>query len=196
MSVEKSPNCTNYTDTVSTLVEVTATVPGHDRCVVKFPAFSCQKKAFEKPDDTTKGFMSGLASTKLQDLGCDIENMQLSFKTNLMGAQDMEYSASKLAKGGMASNCFQTGNDPREHTHKITAKCNPMYDMTDADGNRVRNFNMTFNSDLAACDVSDEAVPQLLEDARKVAAHNAAVNGYTIDKPEHLACTFSILPHV
>ncbi len=196
MTIEKSPNCTNYTDTVSTLVEVTATVPGDNKCIFKTPAFSCQKKAFEKPDDATKRFLTDLATTSLKDLGCNIEKMQISFNTNLMGAQDMEYPASKLAKGGMASNCFQTGNDPREHTHKITAKCNPMYDMTDKNGNKVRNFNKTFTSDLAACDVSDEAIPQLLEDARKVASHNAAVNGYTIDQPEHLACTFSILPHV
>ena len=196
MSVEKSRNCATYTDTVSTLVELTATVPGDDKCMVKVPAFSCQTKAFEKPDDATKNFLTSLATAKLTELGCDTENMESKFSTNLMGAQDMEYAASKLAKGGMASNCFQTGNDPREHTHKIVAKCNPMYDMTDKDGNRVRNFNKTFNSDLAACDVSDEAMPQLLEDARKVAAHNAAVNGYTLDKPEHLSCTFSILPHV
>ena len=71
-----------------------------------------------------------------------------------------------------------------------------MYDMTNADGERVRNFNKTFTSDLAACDVSDEAMPQLLEDARKVAAHNASTNGYTVDKPEHLACTYSVMPHV
>jgi hypothetical protein len=125
-----------------------------------------------------------------------MDGANFEFKTNLVGAKEMEYDPKKLARLGMASNCFVAGNDPNQTTHKIAARCNPMYDMTNEDGARVRNFNMTFTSELAACDVSEDAMPQLLEDARKVAAYNAAAKGYTVDIPEHLACRYSVMPHI
>ena len=197
MTIQRSTNCAVYTDTVSTLVEITATVPGGgSKCKVNIPAFSCQTKAFENPDADTAVMLTTKAAEELLERGCDASKMQVNFATNLMGARDMEYSAKKLAKGGMASNCFLAGNDPNHATHKVTARCHPMFDMLDADGNTVRNYNMTFNSELAACDVSDEAMPQLMEDARKVAAYNASTNGYTVEKPEHLACDYGILPHI
>ena len=95
----------------------------------------------------------------------------------------------------MTSKCFREGNDPNHATHRATARCFPMYDMTDAKGNRVRNTNMQILSNLAVCDLSDEAMPQVQEDLRRVAAHNAAGNGYTVDRPEDLATTNdSVLP--
>ena len=194
MSVERSPNCTAYTDYVSTLVELKASDPSDPRCTARSFAFSCQPSAFEAPDDATAEFMKAQAMETLQ--GCDDSSMTFEFKTNFMGARDQEYSPERLSELGLASNCNLTGNDPNLATHKIVAKCNPMFDMTDSDGNRVRNFNMTFGSSLGACDVSDSAVPQLYEDARKLAAYNAEQAGWKVDDPKHLACSYRILPHL
>lgn len=194
--MERSTNCKRYTDAVSTLVELEAHVASEPACTARFTAFSCQTSQYEEPDDATRLMLTEKAEDALESKGCDIDEMQTSFRTHIVGARSVEYDAPKLARGGFASNCYVTGNDPNMATHKITARCKPQYDMTDVDGNRVRNFDMTFHSDLAACDISDEAMPQLVEDAQKVAAHNAAQNGYTLDKPEHLACVFSILPHI
>ena len=63
-----------------------------------------------------------------------------------------------------------------------------MYDMTDADGRTVRDYHMRISASLATCDVSDKAMPQLMEDVRKVAAYNLSQNGYTVGKSEDLAC--------
>jgi hypothetical protein len=68
--------------------------------------------------------------------------------------------------------------------------------MTDVNGNRVINTNMPILSNLSACDISTDATPQIYEDLRKVAALNVKDRGYTVDKPEDLACTFSILPQI
>lgn len=196
MSIHRSSNCANYTDTVSLLIDATATVPGEEgRCTVPLPpTFSCQIKNFETPDAKTMADLKLKAASALEEKGCDPDKMELSFATNLVGTQHSEYSAEKLAELGMASNCFRAGNDPNDATHQITARCRSMYDMTDADGRTVRNYNMVFHSNLATCDVSDDASAQLYEDARKVAAHNAAQNGFTVGRPEDLACDFAVLP--
>ena len=68
--------------------------------------------------------------------------------------------------------------------------------MTDESGRRVINTNMPILSNLSACDISSEAMPQVYEDLRKVAALNVKDRGFTVDKPEDLACTFSILPQI
>tara|TARA_B110000046_G_scaffold6233_1_gene6525 strand:+ start:1313 stop:1903 length:591 start_codon:yes stop_codon:yes gene_type:complete len=194
--MRRSSNCKAYTDTVSLLVDGTATVPGDaDRCTFALPAtFSCQTKAFEKPDAATAAGLTALATEALEARGCDASKMELTYATNLVGAQQLEYSGKKLSELGMASNCHAFGNDLNDATHKVTAKCRSMYDMTDAQGNRVRDYHKTFLSNLVACDISDDAMPQLMEDARKVAAYNGAVNGFTVDKPEDLACEFAVLP--
>ena len=195
-SIHRSSNCAAYTDTVSLLVDATATVPGQeDKCSVALPpTFSCQTKAFEAPDAATEADLRAKAAAALETKGCDPSAMELSFSTNLVGAQHSEYSPAKLADLGMASNCFRACNDPNDATHQITARCRSMYDMTDAAGRTVRNYNMVFHSNLATCDVSDDAAAQLYEDARKVAAHNASQNGYTVGRVEDLACDFAVLP--
>lgn len=195
-SVPRSSNCTQYTDTVSLLVDTTAVVPGDEkRCSVPLSMFSCQTKKFEAPDDATLDTLKEKAIFHLQEKGCDVAKMELiNTSTNLMGAQEMEYSAQKLAGTGLASNCFVAGNDPNHATHRATAVCTPQYDMTDINGNRVRDTNKKFHANLHVCDITNEAAPQVNEDLRKVAAHNAAQNGYTLDRPEDLACTFAMLP--
>lgn len=196
--MERSSNCSTYTDNVSLLVDASAFVPGDSsRCRVRLPpTFSCQKSAFETPDEATKEKLRELARPMLEERGCDASNMELEWETNIVGTRRIEYSAERLASLGMASNCYREGNDPNHATHVATAHCRPMYDMTDEQGRRVRDVNRVFLSSLATCDVSSEAMPQLMEDARKVAAHNAASSGLTLDQPEDLACQISVLPHL
>lgn len=196
MSIARSPNCTAYTDTLSLLVDGEAVVSGQSRCrVVLPPTFSCQTAAFESPDPQTEAFMKTKAVAALDEMGCDSSKMEMSFKTNLVGAQQLEYSGEKLAGLGMASNCYRAGNDPNDTTHTVRAECTNQYEMTNEKGERVKNTNKKFLSNLAACDVSEEAMPQLLEDVRKVARYNAGQNGYKIDRDVDLACNFSVLPH-
>ena len=195
MSIQRSANCSAYTDTISVLVTGEAEVPGNEKCRLSMPAtFSCQTKAFEAPDDMTKKAMEDAAMEKLSALGCDTSTAVTNFNTNIVGTQSMEYSAEKLSNLGMASNCFREGNDPNHITHRADATCNAMYDMTDSEGRRVRDVFRSFTSSLGTCDVSDEGMPQLMEDLRKVAAHNGEVNGLKVDRPEDLRCTFSVLP--
>lgn len=197
--IQRSSNCKAYTDTVSVLVNGTAAVPsGGERCKVSLPStFSCQTEAFEAPDAVTEEAMREEAKRTLESRGCDVESgMTAVFETNLVGAQAMEYSAEKLKRLGMASSCYREGNDPNHATHTATARCFPMREMSDAQGRRVMNTNMQFLSNLATCDISDEAMPQLQEDLRKVAAHNAMENGFTVDRVEDLACYVSVLPHL
>lgn len=157
--------------------------------------FSCQTKKFESPDVQTVESLKEYAAEHLTLKGCDVSKMELlNTSTQLMGAQEMEYSAKKLAASGLSSNCFVAGNDPNHATHRATAVCMPQYDMTDQNGNRVRDTNKKFHANLHVCDVTDEAAPQVNEDLRKVAAYNASQNGFTLDRPEDLACTFAMLP--
>ena len=195
-SIPRSSNCAAYTDTVSLLAEATAVVPGdEDQCSIPLSVFSCQTSKFESPDDPTLERLQQLGEDYLSERGCDVSLLELrDVSTNLMGAQQMEYSAEKLAETGLASNCFIAGNDPNHATHRATATCTPQYDMTDSKGNRVRDTNKKFMSNLAVCDVSDEAAPQVNEDLRKVAAYNASQNGFFLDRPEDLACTLQTLP--
>jgi hypothetical protein len=196
-SIARSPNCAAYTDTLSLLVDAEAFVPEIDNCRVTVPStFSCQKSAFENPDEKTEEFMREKAVQALDEMGCDSSKMEMSFKTVLVGAQELEYSGEKLADLGMASNCYKVGNDPNDATHIIRAECTNQYEMTNERGQRIKNTNKKFLSNLAVCDVSDAAMPQLMEDARKVAAHNAGQNGYVADRDIDLACTFSILPRL
>ena len=199
MSLLRSSNCSTYTDTISLLVEATASTPGDnmEHCKVDVPAmFSCQTSAFESPDDATDVLMRGAAKSLLTDKGCDTDNMTMAFRTNLVGAQQLEYSAKRLVDTGLASNCHTEGNNANHATHRAEARCHPMREMTDSKGRRVMNTHMTFVSNLSVCDVSEEAMPQLQEDLRKVAAYNAAENGLKVDSDLDLACNFSVLPQI
>lgn len=195
--IVRSPNCTAYTDTLSLLVDGEVSVPGDPHCRASLPStFSCQKNAFEKPDEKTEAFLKRDGKRRLAAMGCDTSDVKFTFDTVLIGSQDVEYSGSKLAELGMASNCYRVGNDPNDATHIIKAECTNQYEMTNERGETVKNTNKKFLSNLAVCDISDGAMPQLMEDARKVAAYNAAQNGYTANKDTDLACTFSILPQL
>lgn len=197
---ERSKNCASYTDTLSLLVDGRVSVKGReDVCTVPVGAFSCQTSGFERPDDITR---EGLLEEGKRALNarpmCTSPGAEyvLSASTSLIGAQEIEYSPSKLKKLGMTSNCFAAGNDINSATHLARAVCHPMEAMIDTNGNHVKNTNMTILSNLAVCDLSDDAMPQVQEDLRKVAAHNSSENGFRIQKPEDLACSFSILPYV
>lgn len=196
-SLNRSPNCSKYTDAVHIIVDGEASVPGSEQCKVELPiTFSCQTSKFEAPDDITKAFMSSKATEQLLAKGCNVESMQMGLNTVLVGAREVEYSGKKLSELGMASSCYRVGNDPNDATHIIKAECKNQYEMTNDMGERVRDTNKKFLSNLAVCDVSDDAMPQLMEDARKVAAYNGEQNGFRMDRDIDLACTFSILPTI
>lgn len=191
----KSSNCRQYTDSVHIYVEADAQVPGDDRCRVKAdPVFSCQTSAFEKPDEETETLLRERITAKLNDMNCDASRAVVNFTTVHMGARDIEYSGAKLSELGMASNCYKHGNDANDATHVIRAECTNQYDFVNDKGRRTRDTNKKFFSNLTVCDVSDKAMPQLMEDARKVAAFNANSNGYAVVKDTDLACVFSVLP--
>lgn len=195
--MRRSSNCSAYTDTLSVFVTGTASVPGNDTCTVDLrPTFSCQTKQFERPDTETHELMRKDAEEQLTAKQCDVSNMKIDFTTNLVGTQNVEYSADKLRGLGMVSNCYREGNDPNNATHRAEARCFNQREMTDTKGNRVINTNMPILSNLSACDISTDAMPQIYEDLRKVAALNVKDRGFTVDKPEDLACTFSILPQI
>jgi hypothetical protein len=195
--MRRSSNCSAYTDTLSVFVTGTASVPGNDACTVDLkPMFSCQAKQFERPDTETLEMMRKDAEEQLTAKKCDVSSMTLDVSTNLVGAQNVEYSAEKLRSLGMVSNCYREGNDPNNATHRAEARCFNQREMTDVNGNRVINTNMPILSNLSACDISTEATPQIYEDLRKVAALNVKDRGFTVDKAEDLACTFSILPQI
>jgi hypothetical protein len=195
-SIKRSSNCKHYTDSVHTLIESRAHIPGDESCSVDFFTFSCQTSAFEKPDTETQQQVLEEGKRALTKLGCDASKTELTHRINLVGAQAVEYSGEKLSKLGMASNCYALGNDPNDATHRINATCTNQYEFVDMNGNRGRDTNKKFLSNLSACDISDEAMPQLMEDSRKVAAFNASQNGFKADKDTDLACVFSILPQM
>lgn len=193
--IDRSNNCSNYTDTLSVLVESKYSVAGFPGCSVSSQMLSCQTSAFEKPDAITAELMRSQAVATLDDMGCDTSKMEVSHQTNLIGAQQLEYSGKQLSALGMASNCSAVGNDANDTTHTIRAVCTNQYEMQNDAGDQVRDTNKKFYSSLSSCDVSEEAMPQLMEDARKVARYQAASNGFHMDRDRDLACTFSVLPH-
>ena len=200
MSIPRSKNCATYTDTINVYVDASVTVDGkEDRCAVDLSAFSCQTSGFENPDETTKKELLERARERFGEMdGCldGDSNLSITTKTNLVGAQELEYAPEKLVELGMASNCYKAGNDPNNATHLARAECYPMEAMTNERGEKVKNTNMKILSNLAVCDITSEAEAQVMEDLRKVAAYNSGQNGYKIDKPEDLSCSFSIMPYV
>jgi hypothetical protein len=193
--MHKSPNCSLYTNSIHLLVEGDAYVPGRDRCRARVTAMSCQENNFERPDEKTETYLRGAAVEQLDALRCDTDKMKIDFTTTLVGKDKTDYSGEKLANLGVTSSCYAVGNDINELTHTIRATCRNNYDFVNEKGERVRDYAKTFTSELRLCDVSDEAVAQAMEDARKVAAHHARLNnGFKVQKDTDLACTFSILP--
>lgn len=198
--ISRSANCTSYTDTLSLFVGGKVSVKGKEElCSVDVSMMSCQTSHFESPDDATRDGLIAHAKTELSNRGgCVTPGAEyvLEATTNLIGAHDAEYSPEKLVKLGMTSNCFAAGNDLNSATHRATAVCHPMESMINSKGQSVKNTNMKILSNLAVCDISDDAMPQVQEDLRKVAAYNSSENGFKIKKPEDLACSFSVLPYV
>lgn len=204
-AIQRSSNCSKYTDTVSTLVDAHVSLKGRDKCTVPLTFYSCQTDTFESIDAITtqdainKGVEELVLKADEQGAclpNADASDIVVNARTNIVGARDMEYTAEHLIERGLTSNCYRTGNDPNMATHIASAKCHPMEAMLDEQGRMVKNYHMTFQSSLATCNLTDEAMPQLQEDLRKVAVYNAAQSGYTVLKPEDLACSVSVVPYV
>jgi len=197
--MQSSKNCSSYTNNATLFVEADVYIPGReDKCSLKLPTtYSCQTSAFERPDEATQAQLRAQGEERLRErkeCADAASTAKLDFRTTQITSQFQELSAETMVDSGLASNCYVAGNDPNHATHSVYAECFNQYDMTDAKGNTVRDTNKKFVSNLLACDVSEKAMPQLMEDARKVCAHNAAQNGYTAKRDKDLACTFSIMP--
>ena len=196
--VQRAQNCKEYTSSVSVFVSGHATSgegPSDPKCRVDLPVyFSCQKSNYESADASTQQELRQRAVHLLQDKGCDVSDVRLHLNTNLVGASGKDLSAEELLDGGKASNCFMKQSGNFEMTHRAEAKCHPMYDFKDSSGQYKRNTNLKAVSMLSTCETNDDAMPQLEEDLRKVAALMLKKKGYTLDTPEHLACDYSIMP--
>lgn len=193
-----SPNCAAYTDSAHILVRTEATAPsrtpGAPACTTELPVtYSCQTTNLETPDAETVQQLAARARTALAH--CDVSRLQMHHRTTHIGARSVDYSGDELVGLGMASNCFRAGNDPNDATHFMRAECTNQYDFVDSTGRVARDTSRVFTGQLSACDVSEEAMPQLTEDVRKVVAANAAVGDFRVQHPSHLACKFAVLPH-
>ena len=200
-NIRRSSNCASYTDTISTLVEGTAYIPNNDNpdCTVQLPPmFSCQLNNFEVADAVTEATLRDIGQRTLGAReGCPVADMQISYRNSLVGSHGSEYNPSQLAELHMTSNCFVEGNDPNHATHKASAVCHPMYDMTEIKtGRKVRDSSMTTTASLSTCDLSEGAMPQVYEDLRKVASHNLEQKGYRVGSYRELACKYSVLPQM
>lgn len=200
MSVHRSPNCASYNDSVQVIVTGTATSADSllDGCTVDLPpTFSCQTEVYDTPDAATVSHMEENAKSLLSDRGCDASSVEMDLHATTLGGnfeRNTNLTGKRLVELGLASNCFIFGNDPNDVTHQIQARCTPMYELTDPNGNRVRDYSMIITSALGTCDSSDAAFEDLMRDARRAAAFNASNNGYTVDREEDLACKFAVLP--
>lgn len=194
----RSENCKHYTDRISILVDANVTVPGmEDTCTVSVSKFSCQQRNTEAPDDITLSNIKTDAVQSLVEKGCTtatVDNVAVAFETQQLGLLNPEFSAEKLLEKGAVSNCFAAGQDINDMLHRAEGLCYPTKSMRHIpSGKIVTNYHMKTTSSLFACDISKEAMPQVEEDIKKVAAQKLKNNNFEID-PEDLSCYISVLP--
>jgi len=204
-SLKLSSNCKSYTDSLSVLVTGTASLkekPGlAGECLapVALPAvWSCQRNAYEKPDEVTENMMRFAALDHFDKMGCqgfNVADLNLNFNTTVIGTKNPEKSAKEMAETGTASNCHVMGNafDINDSFMTMKSTCYNTGDYVDERGQTVRNYNIPFTSSIISCDSSDDAWPQLQEDGRKTAAYLAEKAGLRPKNVEDLSCTFSLL---
>lgn len=195
-----SPNCDAYTNFVSSVVSSEVSVEGTDdpTCKVRVPTImSCQNESMESPDAVTLAHIKNIARSKLSEKGCSLDeetDLQVKHKMVQVGTREPEFSAEDLVSRGSVSNCHKVHNDMNEFNFIAQARAFPTASMTRvSDGAKVTTFKKGVTASLYACDVSEEAMPQVMEDLRKVAAHSYKEQGYVVN-PEDLELSASILP--
>jgi hypothetical protein len=193
--IPRADNCSVYTDRISLLVEASNVATDDPECAVSAQAFSCQTMMMEAPDESTRQKLQTSIDAQIDALPaqCPID---IKYSTTTMNPAHPEVPASELVALGRTSNCIASGNNTGDITHTIRASCTNQYEMEQvATGALVKNVHQRFVSNLGVCDLSDKAMPQVLEEARRVAAYNAEQNGMRILREADLACNFSMLPN-
>lgn len=199
-----STNCREYYDVVTAAVHGEAVVPGSDeRCRVRFPSIAtCHKKELENPDSPTDTMAREQALLLLREKGCpnipdDVSKLEMRYKITQYSNPHQESSPQTLEDANRVSNCLAAGVDRDDVNSVITATCHPTQPMTDVrTGKSVTSYRMRTTSQLGVCDLRPEAEPQVLEDARKVAAFNLEKNRNYKIHPKDLDCTFSFIPGI
>ncbi len=186
-----SKNCDEYTDHVSSQVNVTATHPMSDKCVLKTTLMSCQEKQFETPDEATFGSIKEkireLAEENPACIGLDMNMFDYKTQTVILGSKSTELSGKDLYERRMASNCadgFDIGKI-NSHNHYTCRNYGEMERVSD--GKKVRNYHMTFTGILPSCERGFEISDQTDEDIKKLVQFKAKQEGL-IMKLEDLAC--------
>ena len=206
-----SDNCVRYYDVARLAVYGTASVEGTDdeRCSVPLPTInSCQRHRMEHPDAVTDRMAREEAAKGLVSKGCpevptDVTKLKMDYRLTQYAHTDREYSPEELMATGNVSNCAKVANNVNDVTHTMTASCFAFGDVTKIKNDRGEPINVAGRSGrlrasatLGVCDVSEEAIPQVMEDLRNLAAHhlrNREVNAYDVD-PQNLECTFAMHP--
>ena len=197
--MDTSKNCAAYTDSVSIVCGGTATLGS---CKTKLtPLLSCQTKNYETPDDVVKSEMRAQAYLEFQqngcaDIGLGVDNIVLDTKTTSVGTQKKDLTAEQLLETKTTSNCYHLGGDLTNSTHTANARCFPVGPSTDGDGNKIYAPHTSVTVQLRTCDLTEDALPQIHEDLRKVAALRLS-DMYDINTdPKALQCSFWDLPHL
>ena len=195
-----SPNCDAYTSVVSSIVASTVSVKGSSNpmCNVRLdPVMSCQNESLENPDEATMTQMKSRARRMLEEKGCQVgdnQELEVNHKIVQVGTRNPEFSGEELVARGSVSNCAAVHNDLNEFNFIAQATAFPTASMTRiSDGKTVTSFKKRLNASLYACDISDAAMPQVMEDLRKVAAHSLVEQGYRVN-PIDLELSVSVLP--
>ena len=195
--VETSKNCAAYTDSISLFCNGTATL---GKCTTTLGGvMSCQTKNYEQPDATVREELRAQAWEAFQKDGCEdlslgMQEIVLNPRTNLVGTQEKDLPAEKLAELGMTSNCLSFGSDINNSTHISSAKCYAVGEVFNEHGQKVLAPHTHVKVSLRNCDVTMEANQQVEEDLQKLAALRLKDKYNLSTKPKELQCLFDHLP--
>ena len=186
-----SKNCDEYTDHVSSQINVVASHPVSDQCVIKTTVMSCQEQQFETPDghtmETIKERVRELAEENKFCIGLNSNDFKYDTKTVILGSKSTELNGKDLYERRMASNCadgFDIGKI-NSHNHYTCRNYGEMERVSD--GKKVRNYHMTFTGILPSCEKGINISDQTEEDIKKLVQFKAKEEGLLM-KLEDIAC--------
>ena len=186
-----SKNCDEYTDHVSSQVNVMATHKDSGTCQINTTIMSCQESQFETPDELTmktiKDKVYTMAENEPSCTGLNFDDFEFLTKSVILGSKSTELSGKDLFQKRMASNCAD-GFDIKKinsHNHYTCRNFGTMKQVST--GKDVKNYNMTFTGILPSCENSFELSAQTEEDIKKLVMYRAKEEGLLM-KFEDIAC--------